>query len=142
MKKTLTYFALMALALVVGMIATVVLDNTGAHANAKDEKVILLSHDVYFTLADPTTENKNRLVAACHKYLTGHEGTVFYAAGTLAEDLDRPVNDRNFHVALHLVFKDKAAHDLYADHPRHLEFIEQNKALWESVRVFDSYVQQ
>ena len=58
----------------------------------------------------------------------------------LTEDLKRPVNDLNFDVALHIVFTDKASQDKYQDAPRHLEFIEKNKALWKSVRVFDSYV--
>jgi hypothetical protein len=38
------------------------------------------------------------------------------------------------------VFKDKAAHDKYQTHERHLKFIEENKALWGKVRVFDSYI--
>ena len=41
-------------------------------------------------------------------------------------------------MALHLVFADKAAHDKYQDHPEHLKFIEENKAVWAKVRVFDS----
>ena len=53
-------------------------------------------------------------------------------------DLDRSVNDRDFDVGLHLVFKDRAAHDLYQNAPRHLQFIEENKATWKKVRVFDS----
>jgi hypothetical protein len=44
-------------------------------------------------------------------------------------------------VALHIIFKDKAAHDRYQDHPRHKQFIEENQANWKKVRVFDSYVE-
>ncbi|MEX1026478.1 MAG: Dabb family protein, partial [Candidatus Paceibacterota bacterium] len=49
-------------------------------------------------------------------------------------------NDLDFHVALHLVFANKKAHDKYATHPRHLKFIEENEHLWGKVRVFDSYL--
>ncbi|MCS7166393.1 MAG: Dabb family protein [Gemmatales bacterium] len=98
-----------------------------------------LVHNVYFSLKDNTPQARAQLVEACHKYLSGHEGTVFYAAGILAEDLNRPVNDRDFDVALHIVFKDKAAHDRYQEHPRHKKFIEENERLWKKVRVFDSY---
>lgn len=98
---------------------------------------MLLVHNVYFTLKEPTDENRKKLVAACHKYLSGHPGTVFYAAGTLA-DLDRPVNDRDFDVGLHVIFEDRAAHDAYQTAPKHLKFIEENKADWAKVRVFDS----
>jgi hypothetical protein len=63
---------------------------------------------------------------------------VWFAAGILAEDFDRDVNDRQFHVALHMVFKDKASHDRYQDSDRHHKFIEEFKEGWKAVRVFDS----
>ncbi len=102
----------------------------------------VLAHNVYFSLNDNSDAAKEKLVAACKKYLTGHEGTVFFAAGILAKDLERPVNDRDFDVSLHLVFDGKAAHDVYAKHERHLKFIEENQANWKKVRVFDSYVEK
>ncbi len=63
-----------------------------------------------------------------------------FGVGTLVPDLDRPVNDRNFHVGLHMVFADRKAHDTYQVHDRHKNFIEQNKDTWRQVRVFDSDV--
>jgi hypothetical protein len=60
--------------------------------------------------------------------------------GTRAEEFKRDVNAVDYDVALHMVFKDKAAHDTYQDHPRHVEFIKKNKHLWKSVRVYDSYL--
>jgi hypothetical protein len=45
-------------------------------------------------------------------------------------------------VALHIYFKDQAAHDKYQDAPRHKQFIDENKDNWKKVRVFDSVVQQ
>ncbi|HUY92331.1 MAG TPA: Dabb family protein [Pirellulales bacterium] len=98
---------------------------------------MLLVHNVFFSLKEPTDANGKKLVAACHKYLSDHPGTVFYAAGTLA-DLDRPVNDRDFDVGLHVIFEDRASHDAYQTAPKHLQFIEENKADWAKVRVFDS----
>lgn len=38
------------------------------------------------------------------------------------------------------MFADKAAHDKYQDHPRHLKFIAQNKDNWAKVRVYDSEI--
>lgn len=99
-----------------------------------------VGHMVFFTLAEDTPENRQKLVEACRKYLTGHEGVLHFSAGVIAEEFNRDVNDQGFDVALHMVFRDKAAHDTYQDHPRHLEFIETSKSLWSSVRVFDSYV--
>lgn len=100
----------------------------------------MLSHDVYFTLKDKSEAARSRLVAACEKYLKGHPGEVFFAAGRLAPDLAREVNDREFDVALHIVFRSKADHDRYQSHERHKKFIEENQAGWARVRVFDSYV--
>jgi hypothetical protein len=97
---------------------------------------------VYFKVTDQVDDAAVKLVAGCKKYLSGHEGTVYFSAGIRAKDMQRDVNDRDFDVALHLVFKDKAAHDKYQTHPRHLQFIEKNKTLWTSVRVFDSLISQ
>ena len=99
-----------------------------------------LGHMVFFKLKESTPANKERLVEACQKYLTGHDGTVYFSVGVLAEEMNRDVNDRNFDVALHVVFKDKAAHDAYAVHPRHMKFIEECKPMWDNVRVFDSFL--
>ena len=101
----------------------------------------MLAHNVYFTLKDSSDAAIERLVQACHKYLKNHPGVVFYAAGTLVPDLARPVNDRAFHVALHVVFDGKASHDAYQTAPDHLSFIEENRDNWQQVRVFDSYAE-
>ncbi|HYV38807.1 MAG TPA: Dabb family protein [Gemmataceae bacterium] len=102
----------------------------------------LLAHNVFFTLKDRTPAAKAKLVAACKKYLTGHPGTVFFAAGVLCETLTRPVNDLDFDVALHVIFENKAAQDAYQVAPRHLEFVAEGKDTWAKVRVFDSVVGQ
>jgi hypothetical protein len=101
----------------------------------------ILSHDVYFSLNDDSPQTRAKLIAACNKYLSGHPGTIWFAAGPIAEEFQRELNDQDFDVALHIVFKDKAAHDQYQTSERHLEFIAKNKDLWGKVRVFDSYVE-
>lgn len=108
-----------------------------AMATAPQDKQLV--HNVFFTLKDGTPENVQRLVDACHRYLKGHAGEIFFAAGGLVHELDRPVNQRDFHVALCIVFKSRQAHDEYQVHPRHLKFIEENKDTWAQVRVFDSW---
>jgi hypothetical protein len=100
----------------------------------------MIAHNVYFTLHDPSPESIDRLVRACHTYLKEHPGVVFFAAGVLADQYRREVNDREFHVGLHLVFRDAAAHDAYQVAPAHQTFIAENKAHWKQVRVFDSVV--
>ena len=102
----------------------------------------LFAHNVYFSLKDDSETAKKRLVAACKTYLSKHPGTVFFAAGTLAEECDRPVNDRDFDVGLHVVFTNRDAHDEYQQAAQHRKFIEENKDNWKQVRVFDSHVAQ
>lgn len=99
----------------------------------------VLTHDVFFVLADDKPETQEKLIAACHKYLTGHPGTIWFSAGPRAKEMEGEVNDRDFDVALHLVFKDKAALDTYAKSERHDQFLAEAKSLWSKVRVFDSY---
>jgi hypothetical protein len=100
----------------------------------------MFAHNVFFTLNDRSEAAKARLLAACKKHLTGHPGALSFAVGVLAEDCTRPVNDLDFDVALHVVFQDKAAHDVYQVAERHHAFIRENKDNWKKVRVFDVYV--
>jgi hypothetical protein len=98
----------------------------------------MLIHNVYFTLHDRSPAARQRLLDACQKYLSEHEGIVFFAVATLAEELQREVNVRDFDVGLHIAFTDQAMHDQYQAHPRHQQFVAENKATWQQVRVFDS----
>lgn len=100
----------------------------------------MLSHNVFFKLKDRSPAAIEALVAASHANLANEPGTAFYACGTLEPDLARPVNDRDFDVALHVVFTDRAAHDAYQACPAHQEFIASQKGNWDTVRVFDSLV--
>lgn len=100
----------------------------------------MIVHNVYFTLHEPSAELVKALVLECQKWLPGHEGIRFFAAGTLCPDLRREVNDLDYHVALHIVFSDMSAHDAYQVSDSHKAFIERNKSGWKKVRVFDSTV--
>jgi hypothetical protein len=97
-----------------------------------------IAHMVYFTLENPTEENIQAMLNDMKNYLDNHPGLEYFSCGTLNQELSRPVNDRSFHVSLHTVFTDRAAHDAYQIDPRHQEFINRNKPSWKQVRVFDS----
>jgi len=98
-----------------------------------------LAHHVYFKLKDNSADKVQQLVDAIKKYLQGHPGETYFSVGTLAAELNREVNDRDFDVALCVVFESKQAHDAYQIADRHLEYIETNKDNWAQVRVFDFY---
>lgn len=102
----------------------------------------LLVHNVYFALHDRSAAARAHLVAECRKYLPDHPGIVFFACGELCAELDRDVNVRDWDVGLHILFRDKAAHDHYQDTKAHHDFINANRATWAGVRVFDSVAWQ
>ncbi len=99
-----------------------------------------LAHNVFFTLKDKSPAAVDALLAACQKYLTVQPGIVHFAAGKVCKELDRDVNDLDWDVAIHMIFKDKAAHDAYQEDATHNVFIAEQKANWAKVRVFDSLV--
>lgn len=101
----------------------------------------MIAHNVYFTLRDDSAESRSEFASSCAEYLGRIPGIVFFATGTRAEEFQREVNDLEFHVGLHVMLRDRAAHDVYQEHERHLAFIEANQGKWAAVRVFDSEVE-
>ena len=100
----------------------------------------MIVHNVYFTLLDNSSEARQKLIDSCKRHLTGHPGEISFSAGVLCDSLSRPVNDREFDVGLHVVFRTLADHDAYQQHPQHIQFIEENMPKWKKVRVFDAEV--
>ena len=100
----------------------------------------MLVHSVFFSLNDRSEASIQKMLGDCRKYLTSHPGILYFACGTPNQSLTRPVNDRDFDVALHIVFDSIDAHDAYQDAPSHRRFIEENKPNWRLVRVFDADV--
>ena len=101
----------------------------------------MMAHNVYFTLKDNSAAERKRLMEACKKYLAGQPGVLFFACGPRAVGCVRDVNDQDFDVSLHLVFRHVDDHDRYQADATHGTFIAECKANWEKVRVFDSVVE-
>ena len=101
-----------------------------------------LAHMVFFALKDHSKESRDRFIASCEKYLADHEGAVYFSVGTIAEDPDvqEPVSVKDFDVALHVVFENKAAKAKYLKSERHQKFVDENRASFAGVRVFDSFL--
>jgi hypothetical protein len=113
----------------------------GTVAGASDKAGPQQAHMVFFTLKDHSKEARAKFVASCHEYLSGHEGTVSFSVGVIAEDVEEPgVSVRDFDVALHLVFESKDAGKRYQESPRHQKFVAENRDSFAQVRVFDSYL--
>jgi hypothetical protein len=130
------------IAMLCGILAVVALTLTGpmgigATKTAAGPK---LAHMVYFKLKDGSDANRAKLMASCKLLLSGHEGVEYFSTGSLAADLDKEFNDRDFDVSLNLVFANKEAHDKYQESDKHKKFIEMNLESIDKVRVFDSYL--
>jgi hypothetical protein len=97
----------------------------------------MIAHMVYFTLKDASPAAQEKQVSECRRWLKEIPGIVFFAVGTMVPDLVRPINVRDYHVGLHIVFSDRKAHDDYQVDTRHRQFIEANKENWQQVRIFD-----
>ena len=64
----------------------------------------MLAHSCFFSLHDNSPAAIQKLIDDCKKYLPGHPGVLHFSVGTLNPELDRPVNDRDFDVALLIFF--------------------------------------
>ena len=73
-------------------------------AEAKKADDHLLSHSVYFALKEPTPEARQKLVDSCKQRLSQHPGVVYFAAGTLCDEVKGGLNVRDFDVVLLMVF--------------------------------------
>jgi hypothetical protein len=123
--------------LVLALASVLSLEASALIARKSDAK---LAHMVFFTLKDHSKESREKFVASCEKYLSGHDGTVYFSIGTMADDVEEPVSVKDFDVALHVVFANKEAKAKYLESPRHHAFVEGNRPLFDKVRVFDSYL--
>lgn len=135
MRNALLVPALLAL------VASFALDAVARLAGGSDPQ---LAHMVFFALKDHSAESRERFIASCEKYLSDHEGTVYFSVGTIAEDKDvqEPVSVKDFDVALHVVFENKAAKARYLASERHKHFVDENRESFAGVRVFDSFLQR
>ncbi len=93
-------------------------------------------HNVLFTLQGDKLAASQQLQSAMEAHLRSIPGVRHLWTGRPLP-AERPVIDNDYDVALCVVFDDKAAHDAYQTHPRHLEFIKQAGRYWAKVRVID-----
>ena len=97
-------------------------------------------HTVFFWMKPGVSDaDRRQLVSDCLEFL-GKVPTVKQIwAGPPAQTL-RPVVDNSYDVGLTVIMADKAGHDVYQQHPLHLDFIKRNKQHWDRVQIYD-YVQ-
>ena len=96
----------------------------------------MLSHVVLFWLKPDLTAAQRAEFETRLRALGSIPGVTAFHVGTVAST-DRPVIDRTYSFGLNLIFPDMAAHDAYQVHPTHLAFVENCKAFWTKVLIYD-----
>ena len=95
-------------------------------------------HTVFFWLRDGGGPNAaQQLAQGCRRHLTGIPGILHLSVGVPA-GTERAVVDNSYGVALLVEFADRAAHDIYQEHPDHQRFIQECSPLWERVQIYDA----
>ena len=94
-------------------------------------------HTVYFYVkATASQAARDQLINDCRAYLGKIPGVKNLWAGVPAMT-PRDVVDNSYGVGLTVVLEDVAGHNVYQEHPLHLDFIKRNKETWESVKIYD-----
>jgi hypothetical protein len=82
-------------------------------------------HSTFFKLPTGCADVRQAYMDACAEYLSTSPGMLSFWVGARAQDMQRPVNDVAFDVAMNQVFRDKSWFDVYNGHdPRHEQFVE------------------
>ena len=94
-------------------------------------------HTVFFWLHEGTPEDaRGQLQDDCRTLLARIPTVRQLWAGPPA-GTPRDVVDNSYACGLTVVLDDRAGHDVYQDHPLHLEFIDRNREHWQRVQVYD-----
>ena len=96
----------------------------------------MFSHVVIFWTDPAKPSAPDEVIASAQKYLAPIPGVMNFNLGKMARS-HRDVVDQSYQVGLSIQFESKKAQDDYQDHPMHLEFVDQCKALWTKVVVYD-----
>jgi quinol monooxygenase YgiN len=96
----------------------------------------MLSHVVLFWLKPDLTAAQRAEFETRLRALGAIPGLAKFHVGTPAST-DRSVIDRTYSFGLNLVFPDMAAHDAYQVHPTHQAFVDNCKAFWTKVLIYD-----
>ncbi len=94
-------------------------------------------HHVLFWLKNPSSkEDYNKLLEGLNS-LKSIDVVKTVQVGKPAST-NRPVIDTSYQFSLLLIFDSLEDHDIYQDHPIHLEFVEKYSSLWSKVLIYDS----
>lgn len=100
----------------------------------------MIQHTVYFYLnSDVTAEEKEQFEAGLEELL---EISAIHKAemGIPAETAEREVTDHAFAYSIFTWFETMEDYKVYAEHPDHMDFIDEYSGLWADVKVYDTNI--
>lgn len=100
----------------------------------------MLQHTVYFYLNEDVTAEQKENFEEGLKELLAIEEVYDYQIGVPGKTEEREVTDHSFGYSFTSWFENIDDYRVYADHPTHLEFIDEYEDLWADVRVYDSEI--
>jgi len=98
----------------------------------------MLVHNVYFYLKPDLGEGHIAAFEASLEGLAEIEETRQVYVGRPVALAPEPMGQSGFTVALTVIFDSVADHDAYQKHPLHVAFLEENKASWDKVEIYDA----
>lgn len=98
----------------------------------------LLQHTVYFYLNEDVTEDEIADFENGLEKLMSIDEVYKYQLGTPGPTPQRDVTDHSFGYSITSWFKNMGDYQVYAEHPIHMDFIEEYSGLWAGVKVYDS----
>lgn len=117
-------------------------ENGPTQISNTESSIGMLQHTVYFYLNEGVTEEERK------QFEEGLEGLLsigeIYKSeiGVPADTPEREVTDHAFAYSIFVWFETMEDYEIYAEHPDHMEFIDQYEHLWADVKVYDSDIIQ
>lgn len=102
----------------------------------------MLQHTVYFYLNDDVTEEQKEQFKEGLQELVSIEEVFKSEIGVPGSTPERDVTDHSFGYSIFTWFETLEDYEVYAEHPDHLDFIDEYSHLWADVKVYDSEIIQ
>jgi hypothetical protein len=107
-----------------------------------ENSIGMLQHTVYFYLNEDVTEEQKQQFEEGLEALVSIEEVYKAEIGVPADTPEREVTDHSFGYSIFTWFENMDDYNVYAEHPDHMEFIEQFQSLWADVKVYDTNITQ
>ncbi len=107
-----------------------------------ENSIGMLQHTVYFYLNEDVTDEQRQQFEEGLEALVSIEEVYKSEIGVPADTPEREVTDHSFGYSIFTWFESREDYNVYAEHPDHMEFIDQYQDLWADVKVYDTEITQ